>query len=142
MFTMDTVSIIKKLSSDQGISLKQLALHLGFGENTIYRWNTKKPTIDKLQKVADYFDVSTDYLLGRTDKKRYYELTEKDQRDIGKEVDHMLSGLDSNAEVNYYGEPMTDEDKEKMRVAMVAALQAAQLEARKKFTPKKYRDKD
>lgn len=64
-FTMDTVSIIKELAAAQGISLKQLALKLGFGENTIYRWNTKKPTIDKLQKVADYFHVSTDYLLGR-----------------------------------------------------------------------------
>ncbi len=139
---MDTVSIIKKLSSDQGISLKQLALQLGFGENTIYRWNTKKPTIDKLQRVADYFDVSTDYLLGRTDKKHYYDLTDKDNRDIGKEVDRMLAGLETDAEVNYYGEPMTDEDKERMRVAMTAALQAAQIEARKKFTPKKYRDKN
>ena len=35
------------------------------------------PSGDKIQKVADYFNVSTDYLLGRTDKRHYYDLTEK-----------------------------------------------------------------
>lgn len=40
---------------------------LGIGRNTIYQWNKRTPGSDKLQKVADYFNVSTDYLLGRTD---------------------------------------------------------------------------
>ena len=36
----------------------------------IRRWDNSSPKIENIQKVADYFDVSTDYLLGRTDKKR------------------------------------------------------------------------
>ena len=50
-----------------------------------------------------------------------------------------MEGLDSKSEANFYGEPMTDDDKQKLRIAMQAALQAAQIESRKKFTPKKYR---
>ncbi|EAD0740601.1 XRE family transcriptional regulator [Listeria monocytogenes] len=40
---------------------------LNFPSNTIYQWKQRTPGIDKLQKVADYFNVSVNYLLGRTD---------------------------------------------------------------------------
>lgn len=58
---------IKNLAEGQGKSLKTVALDLGYGENSIYGWKNKNPGVDKLQAVADYFNVSTDYLLGRTD---------------------------------------------------------------------------
>lgn len=58
---------IKKLSNDRSESLKSIATKLGFGENYFYSWKTKSPSAENLQKVADYFNVSTDYLLGRTD---------------------------------------------------------------------------
>ncbi|MFJ7888618.1 XRE family transcriptional regulator [Lysinibacillus xylanilyticus] len=48
------------------------------GKNTLYSWKKKIPTGANLIKVAEYFDVSTDYLLGLTDIKRYYETSEKD----------------------------------------------------------------
>ncbi|MBC1286910.1 helix-turn-helix transcriptional regulator [Listeria booriae] len=64
---MTTFERIKKLADKQQISLKELALKLDMGENSIFRWKSKTPTVDNLQKVADYFNVTTDYLLGRTD---------------------------------------------------------------------------
>ncbi|MFC6179988.1 helix-turn-helix domain-containing protein [Lactiplantibacillus daowaiensis] len=137
---MNTYSRIKDLANAHKISISELERTLQLSNGSISKWAKSMPNSKYLTKVADYFDVSTDYLLGRTDKKHFYDLTQKDQTDIGKEVDRMIEGLSTDAEVNYYGEPMTDEDREKMRVAMVAALQAAQIEARKKFTPKKYRD--
>lgn len=130
---------VKKLAKKQQKSLKIVSEDLGFGENYFYTWKTKTPGVDKLQAVADYFGVSTDYLLGRTDDSHYYDLNSKDKVDIGEEVDRMLGGLESEGEANFYGEPMTDDDKEKLRIAMQAALAAAQIQARKKFTPKKYR---
>lgn len=139
---MNTYSRIKELADTHKISISELERTLKLSNGSVSKWAKSMPNSKYLTKVADYFDVSTDYLLGRTDKKHYYDLTDKDNRDIGKEVDRMLAGLETDAEVNYYGEPMTDEDKERMRVAMTAALQAAQIEARKKFTPKKYRDKN
>jgi transcriptional regulator with XRE-family HTH domain len=74
---MSTFERVKKLADGQKISLKELALKLDMGENSIYRWKDKIPTTENLQKVADYFDVSTDYLLGRTDVKR--PLSEKEE---------------------------------------------------------------
>ncbi|HAO5955290.1 TPA: helix-turn-helix transcriptional regulator [Listeria monocytogenes] len=64
---MNTFLRIKTLCAKKGISLQELAKTIGLGENSIYAWKTKAPTSDKLKKVADYFDVTTDYLLGRTD---------------------------------------------------------------------------
>ncbi|MCY9547311.1 helix-turn-helix domain-containing protein [Lysinibacillus xylanilyticus] len=62
---------VKELSEQRGENLKSVAQKLGFSENAFYKWKTQSPKSETLEKVADYFDVSTDYLLGRTDKKRY-----------------------------------------------------------------------
>ncbi|HEM1877838.1 TPA: helix-turn-helix transcriptional regulator, partial [Listeria monocytogenes] len=64
---MTTFERVKVLAEKQKISLKELALKLNMGENAIYSWKVKTPGADKLKAVADYFNVSTDYLLGRTD---------------------------------------------------------------------------
>ncbi|MFD2869861.1 helix-turn-helix domain-containing protein [Kurthia populi] len=62
---------IKILAKENKINLKDLSKNLGWGENTLYKWATQSPSVDKIDKVANYFNVSTDYLLGRTDLKRY-----------------------------------------------------------------------
>ncbi|EAG8786196.1 helix-turn-helix domain-containing protein, partial [Listeria monocytogenes] len=54
---MTTFERIKKLSAKKGITISQLTSELEMGENSIYRWKTQKPALDKLQKVADYFNV-------------------------------------------------------------------------------------
>lgn len=64
---MDLFSRIKALCDEYEVSPTKLGLELGFSKDTINSWKTKSPSADKLQKVADYFNVSTDYLLGRTD---------------------------------------------------------------------------
>lgn len=62
-----TFEKIKELADKQGLSINQLEANLGFSRNTIYNIKTKKPSAERLQEIADYFNVSTDYLLGRTD---------------------------------------------------------------------------
>ncbi|HEM4130000.1 TPA: helix-turn-helix transcriptional regulator [Streptococcus suis] len=57
---------IKELCKKRGISLNKLEEDLGFSRNTIYSMKNKKPNAERLQEIADYFNVSTDYLLGRT----------------------------------------------------------------------------
>lgn len=66
---METVKDrIKALANARGIGLPKLEAELGFGNGTIVKWDKSSPSADKLQKVADYFDVSVDYLLGRDDE--------------------------------------------------------------------------
>ena len=130
---------LKKLCDDQGISINTLEERIGISKNGLYAWKKKVPGGNNLQLVADYFNVSVDYLLGRTDKK-YYDLIKKEKTDIGQEVEAMLNGMNTSSEINFYGEPMTDEAKEKLAIALQVALELSKKEAKKKFTPKKYRD--
>ncbi|SDJ76983.1 helix-turn-helix domain-containing protein [Salimicrobium halophilum] len=58
---------VKELCKKRGITVAQLEDKVGFGRNSMYSWKKNKPSSDRLEKVADYFNVSTDYLLGRTE---------------------------------------------------------------------------
>nr|WP_307757368.1 helix-turn-helix domain-containing protein [uncultured Christensenella sp.] len=66
---MNIVDRIKELQKqkDGKISLDALEKTVGLGKSTISNWKNSYPSVDKLQKIADYFGVSVDYLLGRSD---------------------------------------------------------------------------
>ncbi|MFZ6148085.1 helix-turn-helix domain-containing protein [Enterococcus avium] len=133
---------IKKLADKQGKSINDVENDLGYSKNTLYRLKKNKPGAEKLEELADYFDVSIDYLLGRTDKKRYYDLTEKDEKDIAKELEEMIADLKSTGALAY-SKDSTEVDEETRRLLIISlenSLRIAKIEAKKKFTPKKYRD--
>ena len=60
---------LKELRKKKGISQLRLATDLNTTQNTISRYETgeRDPGIDELVKIADYFNVSVDYLIGRTE---------------------------------------------------------------------------
>ncbi|MDE6470834.1 MAG: helix-turn-helix domain-containing protein [Eubacterium sp.] len=60
---------LKELRKKKGISQLKLAMDLSMNQNTISRYETGERQADykTLIKIADYFDVSIDYLLERTD---------------------------------------------------------------------------
>ena len=58
---------IKYLANKQGKSLNKVEEELGLSKNVLYRMkNSDNPTKERLEVLADYFDVSVDYLLGRS----------------------------------------------------------------------------
>ena len=67
---MPTFERVKQLAEKKKISIVELEEKLGFSRNSLYSWKRNKPSVEKLQKVADYFHVSTDYLLGRESQGR------------------------------------------------------------------------
>ena len=62
-----TYEKIKELADKHGISLMKLEEDLGYSRNTLYKLKSQKPNAERISEIADYFNVSTDYLLGRTD---------------------------------------------------------------------------
>lgn len=66
-------SRLKDLRKSKGLTQKQLAENLYIDHSSISKYETNKaiPENELLQKVADFFEVSTDYLLGRTDDKNF-----------------------------------------------------------------------
>ena len=62
-----TFDRIKELAQKQGLSINLLEEKLGYSRNIIYNLKNSKPSTERISEIADYFNVSTDYLLGRTD---------------------------------------------------------------------------
>lgn len=60
------------LAEERGVKYSQIAHRMPFSKNFFYEWRRTKtlPTLDYLYALADYFGVSVDYLLGRTDYKK------------------------------------------------------------------------
>lgn len=62
---MTLLDRVKLLAAKQKISISELERKLDFSGGSISKWVTQSPSSERLQKVADYFNVTTDYLLGR-----------------------------------------------------------------------------
>lgn len=102
-----TLEKIKELALKRGISLQKVAEDLGYSINYLYTLKEKTPKSDRLQEIADYFNVSTDYLLGRTDNPIIADSKEQFYFE-DKEVN--VEELASTA-MRYNGKPLSDEDK-------------------------------
>lgn len=92
---MTTLDRIKELAKKRDKSLKEISSELGFSKNYLYTLKDQTPSTDKITKLADYFHVSTDYLLGRDDPEQ-------------KPVDL----ADKKSLLTYQGIPLSDEDRE------------------------------
>ena len=69
---------LKKLASEKNKSFNQIENDLNYGKNTLYRYKVQNPTQERLLELAKYFDVNTDYLLGREENKTENDLTEEE----------------------------------------------------------------
>ncbi|MCF1614819.1 helix-turn-helix domain-containing protein [Tetragenococcus koreensis] len=95
---------VKQLAEKRKMTIAELERKLNFSQGSISRWSKQSPSSERLNKVADYFDVSTDYLLGRTDLRKPSEEYTSD--DLDKMLDNAMS---------FDGKPMTDHDREVIR---------------------------
>ncbi|MDU3178760.1 helix-turn-helix transcriptional regulator [Streptococcus vestibularis] len=98
---------IKELCRKQGISLNQLEEKLGYGRNSLYSLKNKKPNAERISEIADYFGVSTDYLLGRTDNPR---IATDDQTPPPDDIDEIIANA-----MMFDGKPLTEDDKRAIR---------------------------
>ncbi len=95
---------IKDLADKHRISLNDLEDKLGISRNSLYGIKKANPKSDRLQEIADYFNVSTDYLLGRTDN----PAIANDNTVAGYTSDD-LRKMAENAKT-FDGKPLTEED--------------------------------
>ena len=101
---MGIVNRIKNLADAKKTSFAEIERTVGLSNGQIRRWDNVSPKTENLQKVADYFDVSVDYLLGRT---------EKTNIDNGKKNIDLNEILDNT--MSFDGKPMNDHDREAIR---------------------------
>ena len=66
---------IKELRRKQKITQLKMAMDLNLNQNSISRYENgeRQPDINELIRIADYFGVSIDYLMGRTDDTTFFK---------------------------------------------------------------------
>jgi repressor LexA len=76
---MDTIDRIINLITQNGISGAKMSRDLGFSNAVFTQWKQRKQNLSasSIKKIADYFDVSVDYLLGKTDIKKPPTISER-----------------------------------------------------------------
>lgn len=106
---MTVLDRIRELAKKRDTTIKELSKYIGLSENSIYRWKETNPKAADLEKVADYFHVSVDYLLGR-------EETEPTPQTVDLvEIANKPKDFDWDSVLSVGGKPIPEEDKEIIR---------------------------
>ena len=92
-----------------------------------------------VQALADYFGIGkSDLIEEKSDQA--IELNKRDERDIAKRLEQTLNDLEQNQDgLMFSGEPLDDETKELLKASLENSIRIAKINAKQKFTPKKYR---
>lgn len=140
---MDTMyTIIETLCTRRGIRPGTLCKDLGISRgilSDLKAGRTKKLSAENLSKIAAYFGVPTDYLLGEDTAGEPPVLTARDQRDIARNLEAIMSDLENSGDLMFDGDPMSDEARESIRAALRLGLEAAKLKNKEIYTPKQYK---
>lgn len=118
---MGIVQRIKDLASVKHLTLAELERIVGISNGQIRKWDDSKPGIDKIQKVADYFDVSIDYLLGRS----------SNPEDSNKNSPLKVDLNDDTIIMTFNDTPLTDRDREVVLAATRALIEQREKEKKK-----------
>lgn len=144
---------LKQLRISRGWTQEELAEILNdkyettYNKSMISKWENEKgePRMESVRNIADLFKITLDELLG-LDKKDIYQpkLNEKDEKDIQKELQKMIEGLESNSGYAAFDgqsfEDLDEDDRDLLKNSLEQSLRLAKKLAKQKFTPKKYRD--
>ncbi len=140
----DEMRRIAMLRRESGMNQMELAKYLKLSQQTISKYENGKadPDKDTLIKLSELFNVSTDYIIGNSDKRNHSELTYKDNRDIAKTLALLKEQIKNNEDgpLNYEGAQVTNEDAELLFDAIELALKRIKKKNKEKYTPKKYKE--
>ena len=100
--------MLAKLMKESNVTAYKLAKNIKVHQTTIKNWLTgeTKPNEEKINNLANYFDVSVDYLLGKTDIKKPQELSDETVqrvRELIKDIENPSDDGDSIGVVMDFG---------------------------------------
>lgn len=149
---------LKEIMKDNNQNLTTLADRVKMTPATISRYASGKmaPKITTVEVIAREFNINPSWLMGYDVDKylsndnendivkdppvAYYDLTDKDRKDVAKELQRMLDGLESESGFAAFdGEPLDEATKMVLKDSLERSMLLAKEIAKKKFTPKKYR---
>lgn len=140
---------IKEIRNRLNMSQVAFADKINVSKQTLYKYEnniiTNIPS-GKIEAAAKLGNVSPAYLMGWDDNNTDNQLVNKpllnkrDERDIAKRLNAMLYDLENQQDaLMFNGEALDDTTKELLKASLENSLRVAKINAKEKFTPKKYR---
>jgi len=128
---------IKQLRKEKNLSQEQLANIIGISRTTLIEYEKetgRKPTAEVLDRIAKYFHVSVDYLLGNTDirniyAEKMYSNIQELKEDLGKAL-NKITALSSQIE--------NQEKKQNLQLSVKEKLKKIKDSQQKNASQKKY----
>lgn len=112
---------------------------IGISNGASSKWDKSSPSIEVLQKLSQYFNVSIHYLMTGQEESAPLALNKRDENDIAKRLEETLSDLDTKDALMFSGEPLDDETRELLKASLENSIRIGKINAKQKFTPKKFR---
>ncbi|MEK6455487.1 helix-turn-helix transcriptional regulator [Caldifermentibacillus hisashii] len=129
---------IRKKRKEKNLTQSELGKLVNVSSQVISNWERGYTGLshDDIAKLATALDVSTDFLLGNDSKEKLPELTPKDERDIAKDLEKILSSLDNpNEGYSYFDgqsiDDLDEEDRELLKAALETCMKIAKQIAKK-----------
>lgn len=127
----------------KGKTQTDLINDLGFNKSAVSTWcnGTRLPRMDKVEVLAQYFKINRSDLIEEKSENDNIILTKKDNRDIAKDLNSIMTKLQSgeNGPASYNGEELSPEAAELFREELEIALKRLKIINKEKYTPKKYK---
>ena len=133
---MNSVDRVKKICKDRKIPISKLERELGFSNGYISQLRKGVFPADRLALIADYLQISSNYLLTGEDNDG---LTEKDNRDIAKDMEAIRAKLlyGTDGPLSYEGEPIPEEDAELLLGQIELMMRRLKPINKEKYNPNK-----
>ena len=135
--------VFEQLLQKHGVTPYKVAKEAGVTQTALSNWKSGRstPSSKTLQKIADYFGITVDYLMTGKDnpKEKAPELTAKDERDIKKDLDSLREKL-ANKESGpaaYDGQDIPEEDIDLFLGQVDLMLRRVKIKNKEKYNPNK-----
>ena len=137
---MTLLDKVKALCQKQGVSQRKMEQEIGISNGASSKWGNSSPSIEVLQKLSVYFKVPLHYFLTDEPNSDMLSFNARDENDIAKRLEHTLLTLNTQEGLMFSGEPLDEATRELLKVSLENSLRIGKINAKQKFTPKKYRD--
>ena len=134
--------VFEQLLQKYGVTSYKVSKETGVTQTSLSNWKSGRntPSAKTLQKIADYFGVTVDYLMTGKEETSDKEpqLKPKDERDI-KNILANTEQLLKQDGLMFDGDPASPEAIESILSAMQIGMEMAKKKNKEKYTPKKYK---
>lgn len=136
-------SIFEQLCREKNVTPYRVCKETGLTTATISNWKAGRytPKSDKMQKIADYFGVTLEYLMTGQDTSKTVcpDLTPRDERDIARSLDHIMKEIreGDDSPLYYNGVEIDEASLNLLENAIEFALRETKKENKVKYNPHK-----